>query len=541
MRRRFGRLGGLRIAAVIIGLLALVPIAAIALSITTPGGAGWRHLAETNLRSYISNSLSLMAITGALSLTMGVCTAWLVTATRFPGRRALEAALVLPLAAPGYIIAYVYTDLLAVSGPVQTAARALFGIETITPVLPDIRSLFGAGLMLALVLYPYVYLLARAAFLQQSASAYVAARTLGASAWRAFYRVALPSARPAIAGGAALVLMETLADFGVADYFAIPTFATGIYRTWLGLGEITAALKLAAIMLVFVALLVGAEAAARRGRVDDGARSGSMLEPAPLTGWRAFTALAACALPVLFGFVIPTAILLLYAVTQGDPASLADFAGYSWTSARVAIITALLAALFATLLAYTQRLQPPKPLRILTRAATLGYALPGTLLAVGLLGPVGGLDRWLTGAARDLGLWDSGLILSGTAALLIYAYLIRFLTVSYNTIGAALTKVAPATDAAARTLGAGQARLITQIHLPLIRPGLAAALLLVFVDVMRELPATLILRPFNMETLATRVYRLASDERLAEASTAALAIIIIGLVPTLLLNRVGRK
>lgn len=531
----------LQLAAVFAAGAAVVPLIAIIGALFAPSPGSWQHLAGTTLPAYLANSFGLMLITGGFSIIVGAATAWLVTATRFPGRNALDAALVLPLAAPGYIIAYVYTDILDVSGPVQTALRGLFSMEAVVPVLPNVRSLWGAGLMLGLVLYPYVYLLARAAFLQQSASGYLAARTLGAGPWRAFVRVALPGARPAIAGGAALVLMETLADFGVADYFAIPTFSTGIYRTWLGLGDITAALKLAAILLVFVALLVAAERLAQRGRVDDAARSRTALEPAQLNGWRALAAASLCGAPVLFGFVIPVGVLLFYALTAGDPSGAAAFLGYAFASGQVALFTCFLATLIALLLAYCQRQQPGRPLRLATRAATLGYALPGTLLAVGLLGPIGSVDRWLTGVLHDIGLWEGGLVLAGTTALLIYAYLIRFLTVSYNAVSTALEKVSPTTDAAARSLGARPLRLLGAIHVPLIRPGVAAALLLVFVDVMRELPATLILRPFNFETLATRVYRLASDERLSEASTAALAIILVGLLPTLLLSRVGRR
>lgn len=528
---------GLSLSAIIIAAMAAIPLLAICAAFFTQGGSDWAHLATTTLPSYMANTAALMVITGCLSFAIGVGTAWLMTAATFPGQKLYEVGLVLPLAAPSYIIAYVYTDLLAISGPVQSWIRSMFGIDAAVAVLPNIRSLWGAGLMLALVLYPYVYLLARAAFARQPGSQYHAARSLGCGPTKAFLSVALPGARPAIAGGLALVLMETLADFGVADYFAIPTFSTGIYRTWVGLGDIAAALKLAAVLLVFVCLLVAFEGASRRGKTDDGARQSALLTKSPLGGWQAIAASCACAAPILLGFLIPTAALLHYALTSGDTASAGDFLRYSWNSCRVAVITCLIGAALAVLLAYAQRLSKARPIGWSIRFATLGYALPGTLLAVGILGPLGSLDQHLTDALYRTGVWPGGLVLSGTTALLIYAYLIRFLTVSFNAVSGSLARIAPATDAAARTLGAGPSDVLLRVHIPMIRPGLAAACLLVFVDVMRELPATLILRPFNFETLATRVYRLASDERLAEASTASLAIIAIGLIPTVLITR----
>lgn len=524
-----------------VGALASVPMVVVLMALAGPGSGAWTHLQETVLADYVLNTTALMGLTGLIALGIGVSTAWLVAATAFPGRRLFGWALVLPLAAPAYIIAYLYTELLAFTGPVQTTLRDLFGWQAGDYSFPNIRSVPGAALMLGLVLYPYVYLLARAAFTVQAAAPFQAARTLGLTAWQAFFRVALPCARPAIVGGLALVLMETLADFGVADYFAIPTFSTGIFRTWLAMGEKDAALKLAGVMLVVVIALLALEAASRKGRVDEGGRAGAPVERLRLTGPRAGLAVLACTLPILLGFLIPIGVLISYTIDGGDPLWGRGFAAFAANSVTVAVLTGVIATGLALMLAYARRQSGSTVVRGAIRLSTLGYALPGALLAVGLLGPIGGVDRALTRFAIDTFGWSGGLILSGTIVLLVYACVIRFLTVAYNAVYGSLTKVPPAMDAAARSLGARPGAVIRRIHLPLIRPGLAAGALLVFVDVMRELPATLLLRPFNFDTLATRVYWLASDERLTEASTAALMIVLIGLIPILLLNRYSQR
>ena len=395
--------------------------------------------------------------------------------------------------------------------------------------------------MLSLVLYPYVYLLARAAFAAQSSSQWHAARSLGLSPAAAFYRVALPVARPAIAGGLALVMMETLADFGVADYFAIPTFSTGIFRNWLALGDRAVALKLASIMLLIVFLLVLLEYFSRRGRSTAGGNAEAATALIRLSPVHALLAIMACLLPVLAGFIIPLITLISYTLNNGDQQSFQTFTGFAWNSVSVATAASLAAVSLALVLSYVQRSSSSLFTILNIRLATLGYALPGALLAVGLLVPLGYLDRSLATFLRDTFGWNSGLLLTGTITVLVYALTIRFLTVSFNSISSGFEKIPPATDHAARSLGASPVSLIRRIHLPLLRPSIAAGAMLVFIDVMRELPATLILRPFNFETLATRVYRLASDERLAESSTAALVIVLLGLLPVLLLNRLGQQ
>lgn len=517
-------------------ILTAVPLLATIGAFFVPDSA-WEHIRQTVLWSYVSNSLLLMLLVALLAGFLGILSAWLVAATEFPGRNMLKWMLVLPLAAPAYVVAYVYTDLLETSGPLQRWIRASFDLQLGEYWFPAVRSLSGAAVLLALVLYPYVYLLARAGFSNRLGSTFEAARMLGASPTRAFWRVALPGIRPAIAGGLALVLMETLADFGVVAYFSVPTFSTGIFRTWIGMGDKAAALKLAGTMLVFVAALVAVESASRRGKHHGSGAGTGAGNRIRLQGWSALGATVFCICPVLLGFVIPTGVLAWMSLTQGDGLLASRFTTYALNSVSVAAIAALVATTVAMLLAYTSRLDARPATRASVRFATLGYALPGMLLAVGLLGPMGWLDqsltRWL---AQSFG-WSGGLILSGSLVLLIYAYVVRFLTVAFNSVSAGFAAIPSSLDDAARSLGATPAGVVRQVHLPLLRRSVGVAGLLVFVDVMRELPATLILRPFDFETLATRVYRLASDERLTEASTAALAIVLVGIIPVLLINR----
>lgn len=535
--------GGWTLAALVIAALAAVPIVAVVAS--APGGGldALARLAGTVLTQYVANTLALMALSGAIAGVAGVGCAWLVSAAEFPGRKVLGWALVLPLAVPAYIGAYVYADLLDFSGPVQTSLRAATGWGVDDYWFPDIRSLTGAAFVLGFVLYPYVYLLARAAFASQSQHQFRAARSLGATPARAFWQVALPAARPAIAGGLALVLMEVLADFGVAQYFAIPTFSTGIFRTWLLMGDKPSAMGLAAIMLLFVIALIAFEAASRKGRTDsrDGLAQRNLGPLIELSRTGKALALIACIVPVMLGFVIPAAHLGVLSV---DPRAVAAV-GELWTYARgslwLGVATALFCVLAALVLGFGRTRSNSRVARGAIRLATLGYALPGALLAVGLLAPLGVVDVGLTRFARENLGYGGGLLLTGTSIILIYALSVRFLTVAFNSVDSGLSRIPPSLDAAARSLGAKPRRVLTRIYAPLLRPSLLAAAALVFIDTVRELPATLILRPFNLETLATRTYRLASDERLVEASTPALILLAAGLVPVLLLARTAKR
>lgn len=534
---------GWTLGALVIAALAGLPLATILVSSLTGGIEAIAHLARTVLPLYVANTALLMTLAGSLAVVIGTGTAWLVSAAAFPGRRILAVALVLPLAVPAYIAAYIYADILSFAGPVQSALRAATGWGVADYTFPAIRSLPGGALVLALVLYPYVYLLARGAFAAQSLSQFRAARSLGASPRTAFWRVALPAARPAIAGGLALVLMEVLADFGVAEYFAIPTFSTGIFRSWLAMGDKQAALKLAAMMLVFVAVLVIFEARTRAGRSasrDGLVARGSepLVELGPLGKALALTC---CAIPVLLGFVIPAGWLAWLATRDAAQAATRALGEYISGSLWLGLSAALVCVIAALLLAFAKARSTSRLVTGAIRLGTLGYALPGALLAVGLLAPLGAFDQTLTRFARDAFGHSGGLLLTGTSLILIYALSVRFLTVAYNTLDSGLSRIPPNLDAAARSLGASPARVLARVYAPLLAPSLGAAAALVFIDTLRELPATLILRPFNLETLATRTYRLASDERLVEASIPALILLGAGLLPVLLLNRMDEK
>lgn len=523
-----------------IGLAALIslPILSVALSALQPSGGALGHLVETVLPEILVNTAGLMAFVGIGTAVIGVGTAWLVTLCRFPGSRLFEWLLLLPLAIPAYIIGYAYTDALAFAGPVQGALRGLTGWGHGDYWFPDIQSLWGVSTMLTLVLYPYVYLLARAAFLDQSVCVLEAARTLGANPWGAFFRVGLPMARPAIAAGVALALMEALADFGTVEYFGVTTFTTAIYRTWFGMGDRVAAAQLATALLVFVLVLVAMEMAARRGRrFGAGARRHRRLVPLRLKPVAAAAAIIVCILPVMLGFIVPVAALVRLHLDGGDPFLGPRFLHYARNSFVLAGLAAVLVVATGALVAYAARLAPGAVTATAIRIASVGYAVPGTVIAVGILVPLGAFDNALDGWTKAHFGWGTGLILSGTAAALLYAYLVRFLAVAVGPVESGLHKIPATFDAAARTLGSTPYGVAWSIHAPLLRRSLLTAALVVFVDVLKELPATLIVRPFDFDTLAVRVYNLASDERLAQASTGSLVIVAIGLIPVILITR----
>jgi iron(III) transport system permease protein len=531
--------------AVVLAALAAVPVIAVLSEGVTPGHGGiWAHLAATVLPGFIANTLALVVLVGAGVAFGGTLTAWLVTHRRFPGARFFEWALLLPLAVPSYVMAYAYTGWLDYAGPVQSALRRTFGWSKGDYWFPDVRSLAGAAAMFIAVLYPYVYLLARTAFLERPASLIEAARTMGLDARRAFWRIDLPLARPAIAGGIALALMETLADYGTVAYFAVDTFTTGIYRAWFSLGDKVAAAQLSAALLAFVVAAVLLErwsrGAARTASVN---RMRSPKPPAQprLTGWRGALATLVCAAPVVIGFALPVGLLGGLVLSEPGLPGAARFGELAWNSFRVAGMTAVLAVMFAIVIAYAVRLAPGALTHGTSRLLALGYAAPGTVLAVGVLLPLGAVDAALAAfAQREFGA-RIGLLLTGTIIALIYAYLVRYFAVAWNGIEPAFARITPNMDAAARGLGAGTSGTLLRVHAPLLARSAAAAALLVFVDVMKELPATLVLRPFNFDTLATRTYTLAQDERLAEAALPSLAIVAVGVLPLMILSRAVRR
>jgi len=516
-----------------------LPVASVLANIFSGGTGGtWLHLASTVLPEYVGNTLWLCLGVGLGVIVIGVGTAWLTAMHDFPGRRIFEWALVLPLAVPAYVLAYVYTDFLQFVGPLQSGLREFFGWSRADYWFPDVRTLGGAVLMFVFVLYPYVYLLARTAFIERASGMLEAARTLGLGPWRSFFRVSLPLARPAVAAGATLALMETLADYGTVSYFGVQTFTTGIYRAWFSLGDRIAAAQLAAALLGFVVVLLLIEHASRgRARFHNTTGRNRPQAGHRLHGWHGGAATLLCAVPLLLGFLLPAGLLLRLALTDGDAQFGERFIALARNSFVLAGLTAVVAVALAVLLAYGARLSRGLTARLLNRLVGLGYAVPGSVIAVGVLIPVTRLDNWLAGQwAASFGN-NPGLLITGGIAALVYAYLVRFLAVALQSVGSSLSKITASMDDAARSLGVGQGEALRRVHLPILRGSLFTAGLLVFVDVMKELPATLVMRPFNFDTLATQAYTLASDERLAEASTAALSIVAVGLLPLIALSR----
>ena len=522
--------------AIIAALLVCVPIAVVVASVFLHDQGTWAHLASTVLPGYVGNTVVLVLGVGLGVSVLGVGTAWLVTACRFPGRRALEWMLVLPLAAPAYVLAYAYTDFLQFSGPLQSALRSAIGWQAGEYWFPEVRSLSGAIAMFSLALYPYVYLLSRATFLERSLSALEAGRLLGYGPVRSFFAIALPLARPAIAAGVALALMETLADFGTVSYFAVQTFTTGIYHAWLSLGDRVAAGQLSTLLLalVFAVLLLERW---NRGRARFHTSASQRRESLyVLAGARRWLAALVCALPVLLGFVLPAGILLFMAMRESD----SQHGGRMWVlignSFTLAGVAAVVVVVVALVMAYAARIVKSPLVSGANKVAGLGYALPGAVIAVGILVPVTRLDHALVDALASFGI-STGLLLTGGILALVYAYAVRFMAIALQTVESGLSKITPSMEDAARSLGYRPAETMLKVHLPMLRGSVLTAGLIVFVDVMKELPATLVMRPFNFDTLAVQAYNYASDERLPEAAAASLVIVAVGLIPLLVLSR----
>jgi len=530
----YKNLGVLGATAVTIAALLALPVVYVVTSFFGGAGDTWAHLVATVLPRYVLNTALLLALVACGVISIGVVSAWLVTAYRFPGRDLLEWALLLPLAMPAYVMAYAYTDWLQFTGAVQTALRELTGWQARDYWFPEVRSLPGAAVMLSFALYPYVYLVARTAFHDLSRSAIEAGRLAGYGAPGAFLRVAVPLARPAIAAGAALALMETLADFGTVSYFGIEVFTTGIFKAWLSMGDSVAAAQLSACLLAFVVMLLALERV-NRGRAAYHGPAPRRARPHPLRGGVAVLALAACAAPVAFGFALPA--LLLGWLAWGETLSAARLGALMANSFSIAALTALIAVVAALVLAYAGRLTRSPLVTLGNRLAGLGYAVPGAVIAVGVLVPLGRLDNALAGWLEGAFGMKPGLLLTGTIAALVYAYLVRLLAVALQTTNAGLAKITPSMEDAARSLGATPAAALARVHVPLLAPSLATAALLVFVDVLKELPATFALRPFNFDTLAVAAYNLAKDERLAEAAAPSLAIVAAGLLPVIYVSK----
>jgi len=525
-------------AALITAIVAL-PVFSVAWLALFPDENIWPHLLETTLPRYVWTTLLLMVGVSAITLSIGLATAWAVTMCNFPGRRMFEWALLLPFAVPAYVIAYVYTDILQYAGPVQGALRDWFGWTNARDYwFPDIRSLWGATLMLGLVLYPYVYLLARAAFLEQSPSLFSVSRSLGHSALSTFFRVVLPIARPAVAVGLSLVLMETLNDFGTVDFFAVQTLTAGLFDTWMNLGNLGGAAQIAMIMLTFVVILVTLERYSRRRQQQYAGRDNrAPIQRFSMSRPRQWICVAVCTAPIVLGFIVPAVVLGRYAVIYFDQSWTGDFLENTFNSLFLSGAAAFTTLTIGLILAYSRRLHDTKPMQVMMRLSSLGYAMPGAVLAVGVIVPMAAFDNQVDAWMRDWFGISTGLLFSGTAFALVFAYTVRFLAVSAGSLESGLQKITPSMDMAARSLGRSTTATLLQVHLPMLRGTMLTAALVVFVDCMKELPATLILRPFNFDTLATHVYQYASDELLGISALPALIIVLAGIVPIILMSR----
>lgn len=531
----------LSIAALGISAIILLPVATIIVLALLPAPGVWGHLLSTVLPYATLQTLMLMAGVGLLTLITGTGTAWLVTMYVFPGRRIFDWALVLPLALPTYISAYCYGEFLDFTGPLQGAIRWAFGFHSFQDYwFPPVRSLGGAIFILAATLYPYVYLAARASFLQQSHNVIEVARTLGRSGAGVFLAVGLPLARPALAAGVSLALMECLNDIGAVEYLGVQTLTASIYAAWLQRSSLAGAAQIALVLFAFVLLLVAIERAGRLGRRFHNSTRQRLHTEQTLAGGKGWLAAAACALPVLIGFAVPVGVLIRGGLIHGAEFDPGTYARSAATSLTLALAAGALVVGLAIVLAAALRISGGMAVTAAARAAGLGYAIPGTVVALGIIIPLAGLDNAVSAAMEQTFGLRTGLILSGSAFALLMAYTIRFLAVGLGTVEAGWQRLSPHLDAAARTLGAGPLRMLAAVHLPLLRPALGAAALLAFVETMKELPATLLLRPFDFETLSTQIYVFASQEQFERSSIPALTIVAVGLIPLLLLNRALR-
>lgn len=526
-------------AAGLIAVAIALPILAIVFLSLRPQENIWPHLLNTVLPGYMWQTLELMVGVGFLTFVMGTATAWVVTMYEFPLRRILQWGCFMPLAMPSYIVSYTYVDFLNYAGPVQTWLRGAAGWATPGDYyFPEIRSMAGAIFVLSMVLYPYVFMTARASFLRQPVSQLEVARTLGKTTWGAFFAVALPQARPAIVVGITLALMECLNDIAAVGFFGVRTLTLGIYTTWLGQGNIGGAAQLAGVLLIFVLGLSWVERRARSQQPSSRQTPQQAASRRPsLTGWRGIGALLICLAPVFFGFILPGLILLKFAFEQFSNSFSTPYFIAAWHSLVLSGLAGIVVVGLGLILAYAYRARRTLGIRLVIRLASIGYAIPGTVLGIGVLIPFAAFDNGLDAFLRASFGISTGLLLSGTVIAVVFAYSVRFLAISFGSLESGLEKVTPNLTAAARTLGRTPFKTMIEVDLPILRPALVTAALLVFVDCMKELPATLILRPFDFDTLATLVFTLTSLDQLEQSAAPALTIVAAGLIPIILLAR----
>ncbi|WP_434358440.1 iron ABC transporter permease [Parasalinivibrio latis] len=523
----------------VFSLLLVFPV--LAIFYTALGGIDdvFAHLMSTVLPTYVANTVWLAIGVVGLALLLGIPTAWLMARYKVPGEHVLQWALVLPLAVPGYIMAYIYTDWFDFAGPIQIFLRDLFGWQSVHDYwFPDLRTLYGASFVLALVLYPYVYLLARSAFIEQGETLTQSARLLGKTPLQSFFRISLPLARPAIAVGASLVAMEAIGDFGTVSYFAVNTLTTAVYDTWLGYSNLNAAAKISAIMLLVIFMLISAERHSRRKqKLYSQGGNAKPLERLELSAWGKWLAAGWCWGLVTIAFLLPMLQLVNYAYGYWEESWSNEFLEYSLNSLNLSVATALVTVVLALLVNVYRRLRGTTASLVPSRIASTGYAVPGTVLAIGVLIVLTNADHLINDAALALGWGRPGLILSGTMFAVLAAFVVRFAAVAIGSVESGLAKVSPSLDMASRTMGCSATQMLRRVHLPLIRRSCLIAGLLVFIESMKELNAAILLRPFNFETLATYVFNFASDEHLELAALPAILLVLVGLVPLILINR----
>jgi iron(III) transport system permease protein len=495
----------------------------------------WSHLVETVLTDYILNSIGLVILVSILTLLMGISSAWIVSTCRIPFRRQFEWMLILPLAIPTYIAAYTYAGIFDYTGPIQVFLRDIGFSEL---VYIDIMNFWGVAVVMALVLFPYVYVVARSTFMSQSATLLEASRILGSSSWKTFFKIALPISRPAIIGGLSLVMMEVLNDYGAVKYYGVSTFTTGIFRAWFSFGDPNSAINLSGILMVFIFIMIMAERLQRgRTKFDEGARIGRQLKRYQLKGWKKFFAWLVCFIPLFLGFIAPVFQLILWSFQTIKKIIDFEFLVLMANSFGLALLAAALCVTFSIIILFAVKVNKNRFFSLLAKFAALGYSIPGAVIAIGIMIPLLGFDKFLISTWEHSFNLKIGLIFSGTIFALTFAYVVRFLTVSSNPIEAAFKKTGDSIDEASYSLGAGSFKTLLKVNLPLIKSALISGGILVFVDILKELPLTLILRPFNFHTLATKAYELASDEMIAESATPSLIIIVIGTIPIIILNR----
>ncbi|MGF1727419.1 ABC transporter permease [Photobacterium nomapromontoriensis] len=522
-----------------LSLLLVLPVLAVFYTAIGETDEVFSHLMSTVMTTYTANTFGLVVGTLLLSVLFGLPAAWIMAMCRIPGEKVLQWALVLPLAMPGYIIGYIYTDWFDYAGPVQIFLRDIFGWQTTHDYwFPNIRSLGGACVVLALVLYPYIYLLARAAFMEQSTSLLQSARLLRCSPWSSFRRISLPLARPSIAVGLSLVAMETLGDFGTVSYFAVNTLTTAVYDTWLGYSNLNAAAKISAIMLLVIFLLISTERFSRRKQklFQQGFEQSDDIRYT-LQGGKKWLAMLWCWGLVAVAFLMPLMQLGYYAWHYFAESWTSQFQQYSFNSLKVSVITAMVAVLVALVVNFYRRLDGHRSTVVPLRLSSLGYAVPGTVLAIGVMIPLTRADHLLNDFTINYGLGRPGLVFSGTMFALVFAFVVRFSAVAIGSIESSLAKISPSLDMASKTMGYASFQMLRRVHLPLIRRGCLIAGLLVFIESMKELNAALLLRPFNFETLATYVFNFASDEQLELAALPAILLVMVGLIPLVMVNR----